>query len=62
MAKVIIDGFKDLETACKWVSAYEGGVEQDMSVWAEEHEFPCMVDMDSIVEDGYKETVTFKVE
>lgn len=35
MITVTISGFKTIEEAKQWCSAYEGGVEQDMSVWAE---------------------------
>jgi hypothetical protein len=33
--QVIITGFKTIEEAQQWCSAYSGGVEQDMDVWAE---------------------------
>lgn len=45
MARVIIEGFKTIEEAKDWISAYEGGVEQNMSDWAEEKGFPCMTVM-----------------
>lgn len=32
---VILTGFKSKEEAMAWISAYSGGVEQDMSTWAE---------------------------
>ena len=36
MITVKITGFKTIEEAQAWVTAYQGGVEQDMSIWAEE--------------------------
>jgi hypothetical protein len=44
MARVIIEGFKTQREAKEWALAYEGGVEQDMDIWAEERDFPCMTD------------------
>lgn len=45
---ITISGFKTLEEAKKWCDAYSGGVEQDMSIWAEGtssqgggYQFPC---------------------
>jgi hypothetical protein len=35
MVTITITGFKTLEEAQKWYEAYEGGVEQDMSNYAE---------------------------
>lgn len=32
---IVLSGFKTIEEAQAWVNAYSGGVEQDMSVWAE---------------------------
>ena len=35
MITVTITGFKTMDEAKQWCSAYEGGVEQDMANWAE---------------------------
>ena len=38
MITITISGFKTMEEAQSWVDAYSGGVEQDMSIWAEAKE------------------------
>jgi hypothetical protein len=47
MARVIIEGFDSVEEAQAFVSAYEGGVEQTMAEWSDNHDtnFPWRTDM-----------------
>lgn len=40
-ARVIIEGFVDVEEAKKWCIGYEGGAEQTMAIWSDENgQFP----------------------
>lgn len=60
MARVIIEGFKTIKEAQNWANAYEGGVEQDMSIWAEVKPFPCMTE--DVVKKGDDIVITLRQE
>jgi len=53
---VTIKGFKTIEEAKNWTMSYQEGVEQDMSLWSEEHgNFPWM--SDTSTEEGNNITI-----